>query len=76
MVQHCGCFRSPQAGWVLCFQQHSRFRGVTTFVFNNIPAFPPPVKRRPFVFIDIPASFVHFLKLLILSFPAGGDIMS
>jgi hypothetical protein len=31
---------------------------------------------RSFVFIGIPASFVHFLKLLVLSFPVGGDILS
>jgi len=29
-----------------------------------------------FVFIDIPASFLHFLRLLIFSFSVGGDILS
>jgi len=50
----------------LCFQQHSRFRGLSTFVFIDIPALPPSFPQRPFVFIDIPASCVHFLKLLQL----------
>ena len=34
------------------------------------------MKDRPFVFIDIPALLVHFLKLLLLSFPVVGDILS
>jgi|GEM_PF-1201725 hypothetical protein len=58
------------------FQQHSRFRPVTTFVFYNIPALSLPVESRPFVFIDIPASCLHFLNLLVLSFPVDGDILS
>ena len=52
----------------LYFQRHSRFQRVTTFVFYNITALPPPVERRPFVFIDIAASLGHFLKLLVYSF--------
>jgi hypothetical protein len=31
---------------------------------------------RSFFFIDIRASFLHFLKLLVPSFPVGGDILS
>jgi len=58
------------------FQQLSRFKRVTTFIFYNIPALLLAVEDRSFVFIDIPASFLHFLKLLVLSFPAGGDILS
>jgi hypothetical protein len=33
-------------------------------------------ESRSFVFIDIPAPFLQFLNLLLLSFPVGGDIMS
>jgi hypothetical protein len=29
-----------------------------------------------FVFIDIPALVLHFLKLLVFPFPVGGDILS
>ena len=62
--------------YLLCFHQHSRFRRVTTFVFYNIPASPQAGERRSFVFIDIPVSFRQFLKLLLLSFPVGGDMLS
>jgi hypothetical protein len=48
----------------LCFQQHSRHERLTIFVFCNIPAFLPPVENRPFIFTDIPASLLIFLKLL------------
>jgi len=48
----------------LSFQQHSRYRGLSTFVFIDIPALPRAVESRPFVFIDIPALLLHFLKLL------------
>jgi hypothetical protein len=44
----------------LSFQQHSRFRRLTTFVFIDIPASPASFPKRPFVFIDIRASFVQF----------------
>jgi hypothetical protein len=40
---------------------------------------PPPtyhLQPASFVFKDIPASFLHFLKLLVLSLPVGGDISS
>jgi len=62
--------------YLLSFQEHSRFQRVTTFVLYNIPAFLRPVETRSFVFIDIPAMFIHFLKLLVSSFPVGGDILS
>ena len=62
--------------YLLSFQEHSRFQRVTTFVLYNIPAFLRPVETRSFVFIDIPAMFIHFLKLLVFSFPVGGDILS
>jgi hypothetical protein len=65
--------------WLLnpvSFQQPSRFQRVTIFVFYNIPALPTPIGSRPFVFIDIPALFVHFLKLLALSFPEAQDFLS
>ena len=32
------------------------------FCFLNHSRFVPPVENRPFVFIDIPASFLHFFK--------------
>jgi hypothetical protein len=32
--------------------------------FHNIPASSPSFPKRSFIFIDIPASFVHFLRLL------------
>jgi len=48
----------------LSFQQHSRLRGLSTFVFIHIPALLWAAKTRSFVFIDIPAMFLHFLKLL------------
>ena len=60
----------------LYFQQYCRFQRVTTFVFYNIPARPWAAEGRSFVFIDIPASFVHFLRLLVLSFPLDGDSLS
>ena len=47
----------------LSFQQHYRFQHVTIFVFYNIPAWARAAVSRSFVFIDIPAPFVHFLKL-------------
>jgi len=49
------------------FQQHSRFQRVTTFVFYNIPGLRRVAESRSFVFIDIPESSGHFLKLLLLS---------
>ena len=60
----------------LSFQQYSRFPRVTTFVFCNIPALGGGAQGRSFVFNNIPASFVHFLKLLISSCPIGGDMLS
>jgi len=60
----------------LSFQQHSRFKQLRTFVFIDIPASWPSFPQRSFVFNDIPVSFVRFLKLLVLSFPDGGDILS
>ena len=56
--------------------QHSRLQRVTTFVFCNIPALLWAAEGRSFVFIDIPALVLHFWKLLVLSFPVGGDILS
>jgi len=53
----------------LSFQQHSRFKLVSVFVFYNIPALLRDVEDRSFVFIDIPASFLHFSKLLGFFFP-------
>jgi len=49
--------------YLLSFQQHSSFQGVTIFVFYNIPGLAQAVESLSFVFIDIPAWFVHFLKL-------------
>jgi hypothetical protein len=46
----------------LCFQQHSRLKGLSTFVFIHIPASFPNFPQQSFVFIDIPASFPHFLN--------------
>ena len=40
----------------LCFQQNSRFIGLSTCVFIDIPASLRTLESRPFVFIDIPAS--------------------
>jgi hypothetical protein len=68
-------YHVPSTNYI-CFQQHSRFLRITTFVFYNIPAMLRTAEGRSFVFIDIPASVVHFLKLLVLSFPVGGDILS
>jgi hypothetical protein len=58
------------------FHQHSRFQRVTTFVFCNIPASPRVGESRSFVFIDIRAWFLQFLKSLGSSFTVGGDILS
>jgi hypothetical protein len=44
----------------LSFQQHSRHELVSVFIFCNIPASDRPTETRPFVFMDIPASFPHF----------------
>jgi len=75
-----GCGSSPTYDLpptnYLSFQQHSRFRRVTTFVFYNIPALPWAAEAWSFVFIDIPALVLHFLKLLVFPFPVGGDILS
>jgi hypothetical protein len=60
----------------LSFQQNSRFKRVTTCVFYKIPASRWAAKSRSFVFIEIPESSLHFLKLLVFSFPAGGEILS
>jgi hypothetical protein len=43
---------------------------------HNIPALRWAAEGRSFVFIDIAASDLHFLKLLFLSFRVGGDILS
>ena len=69
-------YHTPSTTYLLFFQQRSRFQRVTIFVFCNIPALPPPLENRPFVFIDIPASFLHFLKLLVSSSPVGADTLS
>jgi hypothetical protein len=58
------------------FQQHSRFQRLTTFVFYNIPGSHRAAESWSFVFIDIPASFPQFLKLLLFLFPCGKDILS
>ena len=61
----------------LCFQQHSRFKRLSAFVFYHIPASSPPFPHRSFVFNNIPASFRHFLKLLRSSWRAvENDIVS
>ena len=60
----------------ICFQQHSRLLRVTIFVFYKIPASVRAAGSRSFVFIDIPALVLHFLKLLVFSFPVDGDILS
>jgi hypothetical protein len=52
--------------YLLSFQQHSRFQRITTFVFYNIPASSGAVEARPFVFIYIPASLLHFQKIILL----------
>ena len=39
------------------FQQHSDNSGLTTCVFIHIPALSPSFPERPFIFIDIRASF-------------------
>ena len=62
--------------YLLFFHQHSRFQHVTTFVFYNIPGLLGVAGSRSFVFIDIPALLGQFLKLLLLSFPVGGDMLS
>jgi hypothetical protein len=49
---------------------------VTPFVFYNIPGSSLPMESRSFVFIYIPASVVHFLKLLSFSFPIPTDKLS
>jgi hypothetical protein len=41
----------------LSFQQHSRFRRLSAFVFIDIPASFPSFPQGSCVFIDIPASF-------------------
>ena len=46
------------------FQQHSRFQGVTTFVFFNIPASLCATEIRSFVFIAIPSSSAQKRKFL------------
>ena len=48
----------------ICFQQHSRFMRLNTFVFIDIFAWQPGFPQWSFVFNNIPASFVHFFKLL------------
>jgi hypothetical protein len=39
----------------LSFQQHSRLKRLSAFVFIHIPALAPSFPQRSFVFIDIPA---------------------
>jgi hypothetical protein len=63
-VRPATTYHLPHTVYVLCFQRHSRFIGLSAFVFTHIPALPPSFPQRSFVFIDIPASSVHFLKLL------------
>jgi len=60
----------------LCFHQHSRLKHVTPCVFYDIPVLLWATESRSFVFIDIPASFIHFLKLLWFSFVELEDILS
>lgn len=50
--------------YVLCFQQHSRLKGLSAFFFIHIPGLSSSFPLRSFFFIDIPASLVHFLELL------------
>jgi hypothetical protein len=58
------------------FQRHSRFRGLSTCVFIDIPALSGPFPQRSFVFNNIRASFRHFRKLQVFSCPVRGDILS
>ena len=60
----------------ISFQRHSRLMRVTPFVFYNIPGSSLLMQSRSFVFIYIPASVLHFLKLLIFSFPIPTDKLS
>jgi len=60
----------------LSFQRHSRFQRVTTCVFYKIPASRWAAESRSFVFIEIPESSLHFLKLLVFSFLVGCGILS
>jgi hypothetical protein len=59
----------------------ARADGVQAFVRRSpapSPCFSFPTYHIPptFVFIDIPASFRHFLKLPLSSFRFGGDMLS
>ena len=56
------------------FNNLPAFQRVTIFVFYNIPALLPPVENRPFVFIEIPALFVDFRKILFLVLFLGRTI--
>ena len=45
----------------LYFQQYSRYKQLTIFVFYDIPASSAPFPHRFFVFNNIPALLCHFL---------------
>lgn len=47
-----------------------------SFVFKDIPAYSPRFPRRPFVFNEIRASFVHSLKLLLEQEGVSNGILS
>src|SRR5208337_972536 len=61
-------YRLPTTNY-LFFQRHSCFKLVTTCFFYNIPALQRVVQSLPFVFIEIRALFVRFLRLRSFSFP-------
>jgi hypothetical protein len=46
-----------------------------SFVFINIHAWLRAVERRPFVFIEIPASFPFFKVTAVRPLRGGGDIL-
>jgi hypothetical protein len=60
---------------LLSFQQHSRPQRVTTCVFYNIPALSRAAEIRPFIFIDIHASLVHFQRISFFSLFRGGTYL-
>jgi hypothetical protein len=61
------CYLAPAN--CLSFQQHSRLERLSTFVIIDIPASGGSFPEWPFVFNNIRASFVHFLKVATFSLP-------
>jgi hypothetical protein len=66
----------PPTTYPLSFQQHSRFKRLSICVFIDIPASQGVVEGRPFVFIDIPALLLEFLRISFFHFHTGTDILS